>query len=203
MKLTAFYSQIDAIFPKVNLRKIDCVEAFEMFWTREKLEESWKICRAWLILGLINGLILGLINGLKTNIQTRVIPNQGIKASLKHGLILGTIFLVLFNGIGFGLPYLLIYLPLPDSVNPQIIDMILEMTSACSGSLLVWQWITESGFDPAMKHFALRLVLCRNGFMPWNYARFLNFCTEKLLLQRVGGRYRFIHKLVQDYFAEN
>jgi len=38
--------------------------------------------------------------------------------------------------------------------------------------------------------------------MPWNYARFLNFCTEKLLLQRVGGRYRFVHKLVQDYFAD-
>ena len=61
--------------------------------------------------------------------------------------------------------------------------------------------ITQGGLNPAMKHFALRVVLCRKGFMPWDYARFLNFCTEKLLLQRVGGRYRFIHKLVQDYFA--
>ncbi|MFZ9739172.1 MAG: hypothetical protein ACO3EZ_14295 [Prochlorotrichaceae cyanobacterium] len=28
-----------------------------------------------------------------------------------------------------------------------------------------------------------------------------NSCTELTLLQRVGGRYRFIHKLLQDHFA--
>jgi hypothetical protein len=53
-----------------------------------------------------------------------------------------------------------------------------------------------------IQHFALRLVLFLNGSIPWNYARFLNYCTERLFLQRVGGRYRFIHKLLQDYFAE-
>jgi hypothetical protein len=34
-----------------------------------------------------------------------------------------------------------------------------------------------------------------------NYARFLDYCTERLFLQRVGGRYRFIHKMLQDHFA--
>jgi len=34
-----------------------------------------------------------------------------------------------------------------------------------------------------------------------HYARFLNYCTELTLLQRVGGRYRFIHKLLQDHLA--
>jgi predicted lipid-binding transport protein (Tim44 family) len=52
------------------------------------------------------------------------------------------------------------------------------------------------------QHFTLRLILYRNGYIPWNYARFLNYCTERLFLQRVGGRYRFIHKLVQDHFAQ-
>jgi hypothetical protein len=51
-------------------------------------------------------------------------------------------------------------------------------------------------------HFTLRLILYRNGYIPWNYARFLNYCTERLFLQRVGGRYRFIHKLLQDHFAQ-
>ncbi|WP_026102977.1 hypothetical protein [Pseudanabaena sp. PCC 6802] len=27
-------------------------------------------------------------------------------------------------------------------------------------------------------------------------------CTDRLFLQRVGGRYRFNHKLLQDHFAE-
>ena len=44
-------------------------------------------------------------------------------------------------------------------------------------------------------------ILHRTNAIPWNYARFLNHCTERLLLQRVGGRYRFIHRLVQDRFA--
>ncbi len=51
------------------------------------------------------------------------------------------------------------------------------------------------------KHFVLRITLYQKAFVPWNYARFLNHCTDRLLLQRVGGRYRFIHKLLQDHFA--
>ncbi len=49
------------------------------------------------------------------------------------------------------------------------------------------------------KHFSLRLVLTFNNYTPWNYARFLDYCTEQLLLQRVGGGYRFIHRLLQEH----
>ena len=55
---------------------------------------------------------------------------------------------------------------------------------------------------PVIKHVILRLILYFNGYIPWNYARFLDYCTERLFLQRVGGRYRFIHKLLQDHFAQ-
>jgi hypothetical protein len=37
--------------------------------------------------------------------------------------------------------------------------------------------------------------------MPWHYVRFLEEATERILLQRVGGGYRFIHPLFLDYFA--
>ena len=33
-----------------------------------------------------------------------------------------------------------------------------------------------------IQHFALRFVLCRNNHIPWNYARFLNYATERLFL---------------------
>ncbi|MGA1264441.1 MAG: hypothetical protein ACO331_11135 [Prochlorothrix sp.] len=59
-------------------------------------------------------------------------------------------------------------------------------------------WVSETAVK---QHISLRLVLTQNGSTPWNYARFLNYCTELTLLQRVGGRYRFIHKLLQDHFA--
>ncbi|MDR9893797.1 hypothetical protein G7B40_004310 [Aetokthonos hydrillicola Thurmond2011] len=58
------------------------------------------------------------------------------------------------------------------------------------------------GGDACIKHFILRLILYFNGYIPWNYARFLNYCTERLLVQRIGGRYRFIHKMLQDHFAQ-
>lgn len=48
----------------------------------------------------------------------------------------------------------------------------------------------------------LRQILYQNGYIPWNYARFLNRCTDALVLQRIGGRVRFIHKTVQDHFAQ-
>ena len=58
------------------------------------------------------------------------------------------------------------------------------------------------GGDASIKHFTLRLILYRNGYIPWNYARFLDYCTERMFLQRVGRRYRFIHKQLQDHFAQ-
>jgi hypothetical protein len=51
-------------------------------------------------------------------------------------------------------------------------------------------------------HFSLRLVLWYNGYIPWNYAKFLNHATERRLMQRIGGRYRFIHRLLLEHYAE-
>lgn len=51
-----------------------------------------------------------------------------------------------------------------------------------------------------VQHFVLRLFLCFTGSIPWNYARFLNYATERLLLQRVGRRYKFVHDLLKQSF---
>ena len=51
------------------------------------------------------------------------------------------------------------------------------------------------------RHFIIRFALFKYGYMPWNITRFLDYCTERLILQRVGNRYRFIHRLVQEHFA--
>ncbi|CAD5910269.1 NTPase (NACHT family)-like protein [Planktothrix rubescens] len=51
------------------------------------------------------------------------------------------------------------------------------------------------------RHFLLRFVLYKYDYMPWNINSFLNYCTKQMILQRVGNRYRFIHRLVQEHFA--
>ncbi|MGJ3249296.1 MAG: hypothetical protein ACFE0I_24885 [Elainellaceae cyanobacterium] len=53
-----------------------------------------------------------------------------------------------------------------------------------------------------IRHAALRFVLWRSHCSPWNYARFLEFASELRFIQRVGGRYRFIHDLLREHFAE-
>ena len=61
--------------------------------------------------------------------------------------------------------------------------------------------VIESGMS-AIQHFSLRIVLWFSGYIPWNYARFLDYATNRLFLQRVGGEYRFIHRLLQEHFAQ-
>jgi len=56
--------------------------------------------------------------------------------------------------------------------------------------------------EAAVKHFSLRVLLYSNGFIPWNYARFLDYATERIFLQKVGGGYIFIHRLLLEYFAQ-
>ncbi len=52
-----------------------------------------------------------------------------------------------------------------------------------------------------IKRFILHFVLWINGYIPWNYGRFLNYATTKLFLQKVDNRYRFIHIILQEHFA--
>jgi hypothetical protein len=52
-----------------------------------------------------------------------------------------------------------------------------------------------------IQHVCLRLVLWWGGIAPWHLARFLDYCVERRLLQRVGGRYRFLHRELLDHFA--
>jgi eukaryotic-like serine/threonine-protein kinase len=53
-----------------------------------------------------------------------------------------------------------------------------------------------------IKHYALRLILWRNGYTPFNFIKFLDQCDKLILLKKVGGGYIFIHRMLLDYFAE-
>jgi hypothetical protein len=44
-------------------------------------------------------------------------------------------------------------------------------------------------------------LLWRNGSIPRNYARFLDYAAERILLRKAGGGYIFIHRLLLDYFS--
>ncbi len=50
----------------------------------------------------------------------------------------------------------------------------------------------------SIQHTLVRVVLWMSGKTPWRYARFLNSAAERVLLQKVGGGYRFIRRMVQE-----
>ncbi|MEH1852540.1 MAG: hypothetical protein V7L11_12825 [Nostoc sp.] len=147
----------------------------------------------WSITGLIGGLIFGLIFGFHgLEIENKTIPNQGIWQSAKNTFKLSTLLFLPSTILIFSIQIIL--------KNYNVIEaLIASLMYGLVLGLLVG--IPKSG-TPVIKHFTLRLILYRNGYIPWNYARFLDYCTERLFLQRVGGRYRFMHKLLQDHFAE-
>jgi len=145
-----------------------------------------------LIIGLIYGLIRGLIFGLNRDIQTHLKPNQGIKNSVKNMFIVSGIALVIALPFTFILEYLL-----PNFVDSEVIPSIV----GTSLTFLIWLSLYQAGGNALSQHIALRFVLAWNRYAPLRYDLLLNYCTERLLLQRVGGRYRFMHKLLQDHFA--
>ncbi len=53
-----------------------------------------------------------------------------------------------------------------------------------------------------LQRLSLRIFLWQSG-LPWNFARFLNYCVERRLLLRVGGSYRFLHRELLDHFAQS
>ncbi|NEO82417.1 NACHT domain-containing protein [Moorena sp. SIO4G3] len=142
-----------------------------------------------LITGLINVLIDGLIEGLSgEELKTRNKPNQGIKESAKNTVILSL--------ISFPVTFLLSVLP----------NLVLGINVELLSTLLLACWIAMFlGFLfaglPVIQHFVLRLILWRSGSIPWNYADFLSYATERRLIKQVGGRYRFIHDLLREHFA--
>ena len=169
-----------------------------------------------LIIGLINGLIGDKIEAIEIikpfhyilkheltfwifggsnnlAIETKSIPNQGIWQGVKDTFTLSVLYFLPSTILIF----LIQIIQQNNSLNKSA--LISSLMFGLFFGLLVG--ILRSG-TPVIKHFALRLILYFNGCIPWNYARFLDYCTERLFLQRVGGRYRFIHKLLQDHFAQ-
>ncbi len=136
------------------------------------------------LLGPILWLVIRITNAFySSEIEVKLVANQGIKRSAAHACFIGLV-VGLISGLSFGF----------------VDKLIIGLTSGlCLG--LFFGLI--SGGITCIQHFSLRLILCVNKQIPWDYARFLDYATDRLFLQRVGGGYRFMHDLLRQHFAEN
>lgn len=174
--------------------------------------------------GLIDGLMMGLIVGVGIGFcywlglglfqsiaqeqiedQDRQSLNQGVRRSARNSAIIGLLSGVLIGILGFlgyGLSYWLNE-GLSKGLNIGLSEGLSYALSAVwlfalGGSLFGW---SVSGGWAVLRHFVLRGLLHKRQIFPWQVQSFLNDAAARILLQRVGGGYSFIHRLLLEYFA--
>jgi len=145
-----------------------------------------------LFFGLIGALIVGLIYTLigeltESNLEIERFPNQGIWKSLVNAGIAGLISGAISALIGF-----LIFTLAGSPLSGMWFGAMLGLKSG----------LMFGGGIACIQHFALRLILYSSNRIPWNYAQFLTYTRTRLFLQQIGGRYRFIHRLLQEHLRQ-
>ena len=151
-----------------------------------------------LLCALFGGLIGGFSRKQLTE-QVFLFPNEGVRRSVKYGFVGGLLVFLggLFVGLLGGFLVALVgHVPLLVGV---FVGLLVGVSIGIFFGLLAGLF---SGLAMAARHALLRFWLWRTHLFPWHAVRFLNDATARILLQRVGGGYRFIHRLLLDHFAE-
>ncbi|MBD2775573.1 hypothetical protein [Iningainema tapete] len=144
------------------------------------------------IWGMIQVVIWGLVEGLIWGVfvpefKQTTVSNQGIRESAKNAVIF-----TLIGGVAWLLLYVMVLIAVDkhDEFNSLLLDGI-------SSGLFFGIYV---GGLACLQHFILRLILWWNGYIPWNYGKFLDYATEQGFLEREGG-YRFKHSWLQEHFV--
>ncbi|NES81113.1 MAG: hypothetical protein F6K10_06735 [Moorea sp. SIO2B7] len=152
------------------------------------LDDLFDIFIELLIFTILPGL-LGLLDK-GENLEQTIIPNQGVWKSAKNAAIFFTIFFPV--GMLCSLNY-------SDGGIHEVISIGLAvglLAAMVGGKGPVFAGLV------LIQHFTLRVILWWNGYIPWNYARFLDYATERIFLRKVGGGYIFIHGMLMEHFAQ-
>lgn len=141
-----------------------------------------------LAIGLGIGCLFELRSGLQGSIHLRKQPNQDVFHALRN------LFLVLLIGgvllaLGMNLVAAGMGRPATDLVSAQALKGI----AATGFALVLWA-------SCGLQHLVIRGLLSASNALPWNLAHFLNFAADQLLIQKVGGGYRFVHEQVREQF---
>jgi len=137
--------------------------------------------------GLLGACVAGLKGGA---IPSTALPNQGIALSVRSALLRG-----LLVGSSLGIAAGLVVgsrAGRAGGLTAGLVAGLLFGTLAALGG----------GLLDVIQHYTLRAVLVVRGFMPADYSRFLDYAARLVLLQRAGGGYLFIHRLLLEHFAE-
>ena len=141
------------------------------------------------ILGLMFCLIRGIVDS-EIDISKKTIPNQGIFRSVRYSLSIASLNLIIIC-----------------SATILLNNVLINLDSDFYFPIYFWTTFgfffgyAAGGGASVIKHFILRFSLYVNHKIPWNYARFLDYASKRLLMKRVGGGYVFYHRMLMEHFA--
>jgi hypothetical protein len=145
-----------------------------------KLLTFYQWSTGW-VFGFLGGLYLGFFGGLFTEIF--ISQTNWLVGGLVMGVIGG-----LINGIAAGLEAKIEL----ENVSGEIYPTPQHKAAAEIGSSL--RYLSQC----YILHFCLRYM----HFLPWNVRSFLDDATDRRLLRRIDGGYRFIHPLLLDNIVD-
>jgi DNA polymerase III delta prime subunit len=152
----------------------------------------------WLVSLIMFGLPIELfkalllsIRSLKQDLVDRLEPNQGIWNSVRNAFIAVILIFLLCT-------FLVVASVLKHDILPvkNLVFIVIFFSLPCLSIGFLY-----TGGLAFIQHFCLRIVLSYHEKIPLRLTRFLKYCTERRLLQCIGGRYRFIHREILDYLA--
>ena len=159
-----------------------------------------------ILVQMISAIIFIIIANLNDDVvKVRSYPNQGIVNSLKN-MLWTTFFVYPFGVISVMVVSLIRLLEEgveKNYVGTHLINLILPDSLKVGWFVALLFGFFIGGGVTCVQHLCLRFILWKIGTIPWNFARFLNYCVERRLLLRVGGRYRFLHRELLDHFAQS
>ncbi len=143
------------------------------------------------VAALIVAIFVGMRQGIR---ELKTIPNQGVRFSFLSALCGG-----LVGGLIAGVPIGLVPALLVWTFAGATLGLGVMLGTSLLSGLLAWFWF---GGQDVIQHYVLRLVLFFCGLAPLNYVKFLDYADEELsFLQKVGGGYIFIHRILLEHFA--
>jgi len=144
------------------------------------------------LIGCVLGcLVGGIFGGLRSTIvPAKAAPNQGIRLSIGNALVAGLVI-----GLAMG------------TITCGVSSIFLGPAHGLAAGIVAGLFfgllagLRDGGLD-VIQHYTLRLLLVARGYAPLRYPRFLNYGTRLIFLQKAGGGYLFVHRLLLDHFVD-
>ncbi|MEM6502002.1 MAG: NACHT domain-containing protein [Cyanobacteria bacterium P01_C01_bin.89] len=151
----------------------------------------------WRFAGVFGGFLGGVLSSFPHAADAEATTENRDNQSILQSLTDVAVYALTFALLGIASPVAEHFSPAEREVG---LGTFFAFFIAPIGMIALGLYRLQSGI--ADMRIALRLTLCVLGYSPWNYSRFLRYCTERGFLQRVGGGYRFVHALLRDHFAD-